>query len=356
MTFCSIIPNYIIKNIERNSDKSKKKKLLKTFDNTIIGEDKKKFREKRKNIMAQIRRGETPDISLPRDHTEHVVVYDNQYRWEYLKDKVVEDFVQDHVATPYHKPRRLFTKDLDKVHDMFHDLLHRESFDNQNASIQVFKNLGEKYNNAYWDGEYLAFGNGDGIIFNDFSKCFDVLGHELGHAVTQYESNLEYEMQSGALNEHISDVFGVCAYHKKYNISVKRSRWIIGEKLLAKGIRGVGLRTFTDQIAYDDPVMGRDEQPKHMSDYKDLPNSEEGDWGGVHVNSGIPNKAFYLYNQKIGGYTWKNGSLDIWYKSMLKSSGLSANATFDEFARKTMDTSNQDTKLLKSWQEVGINV
>jgi Zn-dependent metalloprotease len=327
----------------------------------LIGHgDKKDYREKRNKIVAQIRRGETPDISIPREHTERLVIYDNKNQWDYIKDKIWDDFTQDHTVSQYKRPRRLFTKDMDKIYDMFHDLLNRESFDNQNAFVQIFLNLGVDYNNAFWDGEYLAFGNGDGVIFNDFSKCFDVLAHELGHAVTQYESNLEYANQSGALNEHVSDVFGICAYHKKYNISVKKSRWIIGEKLLAKGVRGVGLRTFTDQIAYDDPIMGRDEQPKHMSNYMDLPNTEEGDWGGVHINSGIPNKAFYLFNMKLGGYTWKNDSLKIWYNTILKENGLPAtNATFKEFAAKTLEMSdkinpNVTSKLAQSWQEVGI--
>lgn len=349
---CEIIPKKILKKIAENDPNEKRRAAFKA----IIADPEKEqeFRQKRKKIQQDMLRGVEPDVD--RSHTEHLLIYDNKSSWDYIRNYVWEEFKERHTHEAKKTPRRLFTKDMDKVYDMFHDLLNRESFDNQNATVQTFLKYGVAYPNAYWDGEVLAFGAGDKYYFNDFSKIFDVLGHEYGHAVTQWESNLQYENQSGALNEHVSDVFGACVSHKKYNYNVTNSDgWIIGKGLFTNKVNALGLRTFDLRLAYDDPVIGKDDQPKHMRDYKNLPNTEDGDWGGVHTNSGIPNHAFYLFNQKLGGKTWLNGSLDIWYKSILKSNGLGPYATFKEFANKTVSFAGPHTdKLQQAWKEVGV--
>jgi Zn-dependent metalloprotease len=351
---CNFIPKKILKNIAENDPNPNRKTAYK---NIIADQKEEDFRKKRKRISQNLLKGVEP--SVDRAHTESLYIYDNRSLWDYSKEKLWEEFVQQHEHNPTQKPRRVFTRDMDKVYDMFHDLLGRESFDNKNAVVNAFLKYGVNYPNAYWDGEVLAFGAGDHYYFNDFSKVFDVVGHEYGHAVTQYESNLQYEMQSGALNEHVSDVFGVCAYQRKYNLSVDKTDWIIGKGLFTKKVNGIGLRSFKDEVAYDDPVIGKDTQPKYMKDFIVAPNDEEHDWGEVHSNSGIPNHAFYLFNQKLGGKTWLNDSLKIWYYSILKQYNLSANATFEEFANKTIEIADMlnntvTSKLAKSWEEVGV--
>lgn len=340
---CSIIPKKILKNIEKNDKTRKFYSIKKDID----------YREKRKRISANIEKGIEPDIV--RDHTEHLLIYDNKYSWDFLKNSIWEDFTETHHVPK--KTKRTFTRDLDKIYDMFHDVLQRESYDNRNARLEVFLKYGRDYVNAYWDGEYLVFGTGDRKYFSDFSKSYDTIAHELGHAITQYECNLRYENQSGALNEHISDVFGICAYQKKLNQSVTESDWLIG-KIWTKNVNGKALRSFKNEIAYDDPVVGKDEQPKHMDGFLNLPNTEDGDWGGVHYNSGIPNHAFYLYNLKIGGNSWENGSLEIWYNAMLKKNGLGPTTNFEQFARKTIEMATQlgynESLLGNTWQEVGV--
>ena len=349
---CNIIPRYILKNIAEKTDNEKQRSAYKNaLDN--IENVEKSYRTKRKRIIEQKIKPE-----LIHDHTERLIVYDNKYDWEFNKNTLFEDFVQNHVSEPKKLAKRIFTKNLDKVHDLFHDLLDRESFDNENASIQTWIKFGQLYPNAFWDGEYLAFGSGDKYYFKDFSKSYDTIGHELGHAITQYECNLIYENQAGALNEHVSDVFGICCHQKKYNESVQSSQWLVGPDLFTTRVNGKALRSFKNEMAYNDPVIGRDEQPKHMDNYLVLPNSEDGDWGGVHLNSGIPNHAFYLFNLKLGGNTWDNHSLDIWYNSILKKNGLRSNATFKEFANKTMEEAtgfdNVINKLEQAWNEVGV--
>jgi len=352
---CDFIPKKILKNIAENDPNPNRRSAYK---NIITDKKEEEFRVKRKRISQNLLKGVEP-TDIDRAHTESLFVYDNHSLWDYSKDRLWEQFVQQHEHDLTKIPRRVFTRDMDKVYDMFHDVLNRESFDNKNAIVNVYLRYGVNYPNAFWDGEVLAFGAGDHYYFNDFSKIFDVVGHEYSHAITQYESNLQYENMSGALNEHVSDVLGVCAYQRKYNLAVDKTEWLIGKGIFTKKVNGKALRSFKDEVAYDDPVVGKDDQPKFMKDYQQLPNTEDGDWGGVHTNSGIPNHAFYLFNTKLGGRTWLNKSLGIWYNTILKSNGLGPNATFVEFANKTMEIADRldnstTTKLAQAWQEVGV--
>lgn len=368
MAKCNIIPKKILKKIAENDPDDRRR----AFYADIVANQENKFRKKRKQIQDNLLNGGiVPDVD--KAHTEHLLVYDNKAQWDFSTQHLWEEYIEKHPPEMMKKtkgrlpgkkaPRRTFTKDMDKIYDMFHDLLNRESFDNENATCNIFLKFGVNYPNAFWDGEYLAFGKGDGYYFRDFSKVFDIIAHEFGHAITQYESNLQYEMQAGALNESISDVFGICAYQRKYNLSVDKTNWMLSPNVFFKRVNAQGLRSFTEEPAYDDPVIGKDEQPKFMSEYVDLPNDEENDWGGVHTNSGIPNHAFYKFNMKLGGKSWANGSLDIWYHSMLKQNGLSAHATFKDFANKTLEVVPKIgkpwsidivTKLEDAWKEVGI--
>ena len=161
----------------------------------------------------------------------------------------------------------------------------------------------------------MVFGDGDGQIFNRFTIAVDVIGHELTHGVTEHESNLMYFGQPGALNEHLSDVFGSLV--KQYpNETADKADWLIGEGLLAKSIKGKALRSMKDPgTAYDDPLLGKDPQPAHMSDYVRGP----ADNFGVHTNSGSPNRAFYLASTKMGGFAWETAGL-IWYETMTSPS------------------------------------
>src|SRR3954451_2458170 len=91
---------------------------------------------------------------------------------------------------------------------MYADVFARSSYDGAGAQVVVTVHYEQNYDNAFWDGKQLVFGDGDGKVFDRFTKPVDVLGHELTHAVTQFTANLTYQGQSGALNESMSDVFG----------------------------------------------------------------------------------------------------------------------------------------------------
>ncbi|KAF2755527.1 zincin [Pseudovirgaria hyperparasitica] len=209
--------------------------------------------------------------------------------------------------------------------------------------------------NAFWDGKQMVFGDGDGTIFRDFTSRDDVIGHELTHAVTQFTANLIYENQPGALNESISDVFGIMVKQYKLGKPAAEANWILAEGIWGPGINGRGLRDMQNPgTAYNDPKIGKDPQPAHMKDYKKLPNTADGDYGGVHINSGIPNKAFYLAATKIGGNSW-DGAGPIWYET-LTGGKLKSNATFQQFADLTvLNAGPHASQVVAAWKEVGIS-
>ena len=225
--------------------------------------------------------------------------------------------------------------------------------------LKATVHYGQDYDNAYWSGSQMVFGDGDGELFNRFTISIDVTGHELTHGVTQHEAGLIYWGQAGALNESISDVFGSLVKQRVNKQKADEADWLIGEGLLAPGVNGEALRSMkAPGTAYDDPVLGKDPQPAHMRDYVHTIS----DNGGVHINSGIPNHAFYLAATRIGGYAWEEAGL-IWYET-LRSPSLRRGAQFQAFAGLTVVTaqslfgvgSEEDEAVSGAWGEVGILV
>ena len=170
-----------------------------------------------------------------------------------------------------------------------------------------------------------------------------------------FTSNLDYFDESGALNESFADIMGSLVNQWKHHQTVDQADWYIGKAMLGPRARIKGLRTLTGEKAYEnDPDFGTDPQPKHYRDrYQGGRNR-----GGVHVNSGIPNHAFYLAAMAIGGYAWeKTGK--IWYATM--KSGLESNASFKDAANATIaiagyygDNSDEQKAVRSAWQQVGV--
>ena len=178
----------------------------------------------------------------------------------------------------------------------------RSSYDGEGATAVATVHYGRDYPNAFWDGTQLVFGDGDGVLFGRFTEPVDVLGHELAHALTQYTAGLVYSRQPGALNESVSDVVGSCVKQRLLGQDAADADWLIGEGIFVAGVQGVALRSMiAPGTAYDDPRLGRDPQPGHLDDYVVTTD----DNGGVHINSGIPNKAFQLAATAIGGSSWR---------------------------------------------------
>lgn len=245
---------------------------------------------------------------------------------------------------------------LGATYDLFHEAYARHSLDDSGLRLQATVHYGRDYDNAFWNGRQMVFGDGDGRLFLRFTKALEVIGHELVHGITDYEAKLAYRDQTGALNESFSDVLGILVKHRKQRIDARDATWIIGEGLFAPGVQGVGIRSMkAPGAAYDDPVLGRDPQPGLMKDYV----RTEDDNGAVHINSGIPNHAFYLTARSLGGFAWERAGR-IWYVALRDR--LKQRSTFASAARSTADCavslygtgSLEHQAVRAAWREVGV--
>ncbi|MFJ4684811.1 M4 family metallopeptidase [Streptomyces sp. NPDC091377] len=220
---------------------------------------------------------------------------------------------------------------LGATFELFLTAFGRDSIDGNGLPLDATVHYDREYNNAFWNGEQMVFGDGDGEIFLDFTLPIDVIGHELAHGVTQYTANLAYFSQSGALNESLSDVFGSLIKQYTLGQTADQADWLIGAGLLAPRVTGVALRSMkAPGTAYDDDVLGKDPQPATMDDYVRTGR----DNGGVHINSGIPNHAFYIAATTLGGHAWERAGR-IWY-DVLTGGELAEDADFKEFAGLTV--------------------
>ena len=218
--------------------------------------------------------------------------------------------------------------------DFYRQLFGRNSIDNKGLLIKQYVHYDKGMDNAYWDGRRMVYGDGDGTVFTSFTSDIDVIGHELTHGVTENEANLNYENQAGALNESFSDIFGIMIKQRFNNQDVKKSDWLIGEKVMIGPKYALRSMKAPGTAYINHPELGTDPQPATMDKYQNLPNTSSGDWGGVHINSGIPNFAFYVTAYNMGGYAWDKAGR-IWY-AVLTDKTLVQNADFAEVKNLTI--------------------
>ncbi len=219
---------------------------------------------------------------------------------------------------------------------LLHTAYGRDSLDGKGLLLVASVHYDTGYDNAFWDGTQMVFGDGDGVYFNRFTSSVDVIGHELTHGMTQFTAGLTYVAQSGALNESVSDCFGSMVKQMVLGQSAAAADWLIGQGLFTSKVSGVALRSMkAPGTAYDDPKLGKDPQAGDMDGYQDLPHDSQHDNGGVHTNSGVPNRAFYLAATGIGGTTWA-GAGQVWY-DVLTGGKIAKDAQFADFAQLTID-------------------
>jgi Zn-dependent metalloprotease len=244
------------------------------------------------------------------------------------------------------------------TYDLYYNAYQRNSIDGTGLRIDSTVHYQQNYDNAFWNGQQMVYGDGDGDLFNRFTISIDVMGHELTHGVTQYTAALIYANQPGALNESISDVFGSLVKQQHLGQTADQADWLIGQGLFTPKVKGVALRSMkAPGTAYDDPVLGKDPQPAHMKDYV----TTLSDNGGVHINSGIPNHAFYLIATEIGGNAWEKAGR-IWYVTL--TGKLTANSQFQDCARLTFQTAGdlygtgslEQQAVRHGWDGVGLSV
>lgn len=308
---CGVLPPHILISICENGTSEERKLALRTL---VLSERLRARREVLSLLPAATPAGE-----------ERRTVYDARHS-TLLPGKLVRaegDAVSSDVAV------NEAYDGAGATYDLYREAYGRNSIDGRGMRLDSSVHYGSGYDNAFWNGSQMVYGDGDGKLFERFTKPLDVIGHELTHGVTAHEANLDYQDQPGALNESISDVFGSLVKQRSLGQTAQQADWIIGEGLFTPRVRGVGLRSMkAPGSAYDDPVLGKDPQPGHMKDYVAGPEDD----GGVHLNSGIPNHAFYLAAAAIGGRAWeKTGK--IWYVALTER--LRHDSSFADAARAT---------------------
>ena len=237
------------------------------------------------------------------------------------------------------------------VVDFYRQCFGRNSVDDAGMTLMSSIHYGVRYDNAFWNGAQMTYGDGDGQVFTDFTKADDVIGHELTHGVTQFTAGLDYTDEPGALNESVSDVFGAMFHQWRRKQTAVQADWLIGAAVLGPVAIAKGY-TCLRNMAQPRSQQCLSPQPSHYSDY--VPG------GDPHENSGIPNHAFYLAAMTIGGRSWEKAG-KVWYAALTSpkahpSMGMADFATLTRAAARSLFPS--DTNVYRgvddAWTRVGI--
>ncbi|MCX4525787.1 MULTISPECIES: M4 family metallopeptidase [unclassified Streptomyces] len=342
--FCTVVPPHLLDKIAQSEDTRRADAAQRTLEQDSL------LRTRRRVTTV---RGIAPALGTPVGDDPRRTVYDAEHRTRLPGKKVRAEGDAAHKDATVNRAYA----GLGATYELFLKGFGRHSIDDAGLALDATVHYGEDYNNAFWDGQQMVFGDGDGDLFLDFTVSVDVIGHELAHGVTQYSANLVYRGQSGALNESMSDVFGSLIKQYSLGQSADQADWLIGAGLLGPNVTGVALRSMkAPGTAYDDDELGKDPQPATMDDYVDT----YSDNGGVHINSGIPNHAFYVVATELGGKAWERAG-QIWYDT-LTGGELSSKATFKDFARLSLaaavarygDGGAEHQALQKAWSTVGV--
>ncbi len=281
---CHIIPPHILEALAKRGSTSCK----------ITLNDTHRILQKRNAVLNNL---------LVRELQEGVgdrFVYDCQNRTQQRVELVRKE---DGVATEDESVDKAY-ETSGFVRDYFKDTFGLNSIDANGLDIISNVHYGTNYNNAFWDGDEMTYGDGDGKEFKDFASAIDVVAHELAHGITQFLANLEYQSQSGALNEHFSDVFGTIIKQQYLKQDISEADWLIGDTVVTEEFPGVAIRSMKAPGTANE----FDSQPDHMDNYF----SGNADNQGVHINSGIPNRAFYLSCLEIG----RDECALIWFETL----------------------------------------
>ncbi len=332
---CSILPPHILKKLV--DDPELRERALHTLELT------EQFRGMRQ-VLAIL------PLTTPAG-TKHRAIFDARN-----KTRLPGTQVLDEGQTPMDVTVKEAFDYSGDTYDFYENVFNRNSVDDHGLTLKSTIHYSKNYDNAFWNGRQMIYGDGDGKYFNRFTICLDVIAHELTHGVTQNEAQLVYDGQPGALNESISDVFGSLVKQWANNQTAAQADWLIGAGLFTNKVRGKALRSMAEPgTAYDDLNLGKDPQPDDMSGYVETTE----DNGGVHINSGIPNRAFFLAATAIGGYAWQKAGL-IWYRTLTGS--LSPSADFQTMANATVtvagtlygQNSNEQKAVHDAWKNVGV--
>ena len=239
----------------------------------------------------------------------------------------------------------------ESVARFYWNIFHRDSIDGNHMTLISSVHYGANYNNAFWNGAQMTYGDGDGQIFVDFTLGDDVIGHELTHGVTQHSLALAYSGEAGGLNESISDVFGSMFRQWEKNQTAVQADWLIGSDIMGPVSKQKGYTCLRDMAA-PKAAHALAPQPNHY--YPGIGNLDP------HYSSGVPNLAFTKAANAIGGHSWEKAG-QIWYKA-LTGFGPSPNMTMSQFASRTRALSTSmypaepavHTAVDNAWVAVGL--
>lgn len=253
------------------------------------------------------------------------------------------------------------------TYDYYKKMFGRKGIDDADSKIVSSVHVAKKWSNAQWaefTGKQMLYGDGDGVKIGEFSGAVDVIAHELTHGVTFATSKLQYLGQSGALNESISDMFAMLVEH--YTKPDPQKNWVLAEDILLGDLKGRHLR----DMAHPGSETALSQQPAHMSEYRSVTDDLKLilDLGGVHVNSGIPNNAFYLMTMggtndvsKVevkAGLGWEK-SAQVWYRTntqyLTESSNFAAAAAATMSAANDLNLTENEKNIVEcAWIAVGV--
>jgi Zn-dependent metalloprotease len=200
----------------------------------------------------------------------------------------------------------------------------RNSVDGAGMTLVSSTHYGNKYNNAFWNGSQMTYGDGDGQIFVDFSRGNDVIGHELTHGVTQHSLQLGYADEPGGLNESISDCFGSMFRQWEANQTVDKADWLIGKDIMGPKSLAKNLTCLRDMA---DPAASHCLAPQPAKYAQITPGMDP------HYSSGPPNLAFCTACKAAGGNSWERVG-QVWYKAVT-GFGPSPDMKMKDFADRT---------------------
>lgn len=224
-----------------------------------------------------------------------------------------------------------------------------KSIDNKHFPLISNVHFDRNYCNAYWDGDEMVYGDGDGKIFNRFTKAIDVTAHEEGHGLTQEKAGtgiskdgsatgIDYDGEAGGINESYSDIIGISVKQYANKLTADKSDWLIGVGLIlpTRDGRQYALRSMINpgKGFVDHPYLGTDSQVASYPDYQALAAKGTVD---PHDSSGIPNKAYAVASQKIGGFAWDT-IVKVWYETYPV---VKPDETFQGLADKTVATAKK---------------
>ena len=311
MPFCSIVPPHILVSIAANGTPQQRREAVWTL---IVSERYRAQRDLLAALPLITPVGEKRRVIFDAHHKRTLPGAQVRGEGDPPCSDLAVDEAHDGAGSTY---------------DLYFEAYARNSIDGRGMRLDSSVHYGRAYVNAFWNGTQMVYGDGDGDLFERFTKSIDVIGHELTHGITAHESKLDYQDQSGALNESFSDVFGSLVKQRVGKQTAEQADWLIGNGLFTPKVHGVALRSLqAPGTAYDDPVLGKDPQPGTMKEYLHMTEDD----GGVHVNSGIPNRAFYLAAVGIGGFAWEKAG-KIWYETL--TNRLRHDSDFADCAKKT---------------------